>query len=295
MLTVGLVAGAVLGGIAAWWLALGRRRGGVGAGDGAGGGSAGGPGDHASHVAAMTAGLAHEIKNPLSTIGMNAQLLDEAIGDLEPRAAGGDEQELARIRRRIGTLTRETERLRGILEDFLEFAGEMRLHLTAADANELVEELGDFFHPEAEKAGVRLRVEPWREPVPLVADVPHLKQALLNLMINATQAMGMDRPDGSAADGNAGGGELILRVTEGRRAGNREAQIHVIDTGPGLDGAQRARVFEPYYTTKGGGTGLGLPTARRIVDAHGGRLLLETEVGRGSDFAVVLPIGEETG
>jgi len=250
-----------------------------------------GAGTHASEVAAMTAGLAHEIKNPLSTIGMNAQLLDEAIAELGTGATP-DQQELNRVRRRIGTLVRETERLRGILTDFLEFAGDLRLHTTRAEANELVEELGDFFHPEAAKAGVRLRVEPAGRAVPISADVPHLKQALLNLMINATQAMA-GTGDGRGDQGP--GGELILRVVDSRRGGRREAQIHVIDTGPGMDEDKRVRIFEPYYTTKGGGTGLGLPTARRIIDAHGGRLELETELGRGTDFCVVLPVAEDEG
>lgn len=229
----------------------------------------------------MTAGLAHEIKNPLSTIGMNAQLLDEAIAELAG-SSGGDEQETARIRRRIGTLVRETERLRGILTDFLEFAGELRLHPTRADLNGVVEELCDFFLPAAEKAGVRLRLEPAPGPVEISGDIPHLKQALLNLMLNATQAI----------EGEGGGGELIMRVAETRRGGRREAVVHVIDTGPGMDGERSARVFEPYFSTKGGGTGLGLPTTRRIIEAHGGRLDLITEPGRGSDFSVTLPMAE---
>lgn len=243
---------------------------------------------HAAEVAAMTAGLAHEIKNPLSTIGMNAQLLDEAIVELAAES-GGDEQETVRIRRRIGTLVRETERLRGILTDFLEFAGELRLHPTRGDLNAVVEELCDFFLPAAEKAGVRLRFEPTPGPVEISADIPHLKQALLNLMLNATQAI-----EGAGGAGGAGraGGELILRVSESRRGGRREATVHVIDTGPGMDEEQSARVFEPYFSTKRGGTGLGLPTTKRIIEAHGGRLDLITEAGRGTDFSVTLPMAE---
>ncbi len=226
-----------------------------------------------AEVASMTAGLAHEIKNPLSTIGMNAQLLDEAIADLDI-----DEQEQARIRRRIGTLSREVERLRGILTDFLEFAGELKLHTAEADLNEIIEELGDFFVPQAEKNRIRLRVEPAPEPVRAVVDTGHLKQALLNLLLNAAQAMEGENP-----------GEIILRTGSDTRAGVPEAVIHVIDTGPGIDEAQREEIFKPYFTTKRGGSGLGLPTTRRIIEAHGGRLELVSEPGRGTDFAIVLP------
>jgi signal transduction histidine kinase len=232
-----------------------------------------------SELAAMTGGLAHEIKNPLSTIGMNAQLLDEAIADLPI-----DEAEGARIRRRLGTLTREVERLRGILSDFLEYAGELRLAPERADLNEIVAELADFFLPQAEREGIRLRVEPAPGRLEAGVDPPHLKQALLNLMLNATQAMS------GGEDGRAR--ELILRTGEQRQAGRRELAIHVIDTGPGISPEQRARIFEPYFTTKRGGSGLGLPTTRRIVEAHGGRLELVSEAGRGTDFAILLPGGD---
>jgi signal transduction histidine kinase len=267
---LGILTGAIIVGLAGarWWsrrarrerVALERAR----------------AAERMAEVGAMTAGLAHEIKNPLSTIGMNAQLLDEAIGDLPI-----DEDERNRIQRRIGTLARETERLRGILTDFLEFAGELHLHRVPTDLNELVTELTDFFLPQAERAGIRVRAEPADRPLEARVDAPHLKQAVLNLMLNATQAM-EGRNDGRAR-------ELILRTGEQRTAGAREHVIHVIDTGPGMSPEQRARIYEPYFTTKRGGSGLGLPTSRRIVEAHAGRLELVSEPGRGTDFAIVLP------
>jgi len=231
-----------------------------------------------AEVAAMTAGLAHEIKNPLSTIGMNAQLLDESIAELPI-----DPAESARVRRRIGTLTRETERLRGILTDFLEFAGEMRLAPAEADLVEIVTELADFFLPQAEKERIRLRVEAPPAPVRATVDTPHLKQALLNLMLNATQAMSSD----AGVEGKPR--EIILRVSTERTREGASPVLHVIDTGPGIAAEQRERIFEPYFTTKRGGSGLGLSTTRRIVEAHGGTLGLVSEPGRGSDFSITLP------
>lgn len=230
-----------------------------------------------AEIAAMAGGLAHEIKNPLSTIGMNAQLLDEAIAD-----ADIDPAERARIGRRIGTLTRETERLRGILEDFLDYAGEMRLHQEPADLRPIVEELADFFHPEADKRGIRMRLEPPPTPLAALVDTPLLKQAILNLMINAAQAM--------EAQTNAAR-ELIIRLDEGPASTSR---IHIIDTGPGMSAEQSARAFEPYFTTKAGGTGLGLPTTRRIIEAHGGTLTLDTQPNRGTAFTINLPKPQDT-
>ena len=230
-----------------------------------------------AEIAAMAGGLAHEIKNPLSTIGLNAQLLDEAVADLPI-----DEQERGRITRRLGTLTRETERLKGILEDFLEYAGEIRLHRATAPLAPIIDELCDFFLPEAEKRGVRLR--PDLPPVPVHAsiDAPLLKQAILNLLINASQALETVEPGAPR--------ELIVRLNPGPTP-----SLSVIDTGPGMTDEQAARAFEPYFTTKSGGTGLGLPTTRRIIEAHGGTLTFNSQPGKGTAFTIPLPAAQPAG
>src|SRR6056297_3608417 len=128
-----------------------------------------------AEIGSMTGGLAHEIKNPLSTIGLNAQLLRESIED-----AALDDSERQRLIRRTETLGRETDRLRGILEDFLEYAGELRLSKSLASINQVIEELADFFSPTTDGTGVRLRVEISPRSPRAPVDVDHLKQALLN-------------------------------------------------------------------------------------------------------------------
>lgn len=234
-----------------------------------------------AEIGSMTGGLAHEIKNPLSTIGLNAQLLQEAIADLAL-----DEQEKGRLSRRVGALKLETERLRGILSDFLEYAGELRLAPAVVDIRTLLEELGDFFDPQARASGVRLRVEPPREPVSARIDAAHVKQALLNLMLNAVSVM--EHPSITTRD-------LILRAESFEEDGVASVRLHVIDTGPGMSAETVEKIFRPYFTTRAGGTGLGLPTARRIAEAHGGRLEVHTTPGVGSDFYLVLPVeGEQT-
>lgn len=228
-------------------------------------------------IAALTRGLAHEIRNPLSTIGLNAQLLAEAVAGLD-----APDEELAPIRRRLEALRRENERLAGILQDFLEFAGEVRLSFAEQDLNALAEELGDFFAAQASRAGVRLRVETASDPQPARLDADHVKQAAMNLVLNALQAM-------EATEENGRERELIVRASRTRLDGRPAVALHVIDTGPGIDAETRARIFDPYFTTRAGGTGLGLPTTRRIVEAHGGRLELFSEPGTGTDFAMILP------
>ncbi len=256
-----------------------------------------------AEVGAMTGGLAHEIKNPLSTIGLNLQLLMEALED-----APLPDADRARLHRRAETVHREAERLRAILADFLEYAGEIHLHRAPADLNAVAEELADFFLPQAQQSGVRLRVEPAPAgPAIAEVDTAALKQAALNLMLNAVQAMSQAMsqaasqaapqatPPGASLERGAEAPaarprELILRVAPALlQTADDALALHVIDTGPGIAPDRAARVFEPYYTTKAGGSGLGLPTSRRIAEAHGGRLDLFSEVGRGTDFALVVP------
>lgn len=236
---------------------------------------------HAERLAelgTLTGGLAHEIKNPLSTVQLNLQLLLEDLADLErdpqrfqrplPLPANG------RLVSRLRTAERETARLREILDDFLRYAGRIELERRPVELNRLCEDLVDFFHPQAQLAKVNLRLRRHPTDVVVEADERLLKQALLNLLLNAVQAM----PDG---------GEVIIGVT---RADGREAVIDVIDTGPGIPPEARERIFDAYYSTKRGGTGLGLAMARRIAEEHGGRVSLASEVGKGSDFALHLPM-----
>lgn len=235
--------------------------------------------------APMARGLAHEIKNPLSTIGLNAQLIQEDLRHVRAVVGEGSmlADELARVERRADGLVRETARLRDILEDFLRFAGRIEPDRQPTDLAQLTDELAAFFEPQASEAGVRLRLA--RPPAPVVApvDARLLKQALLNLLLNAVQIMSEARtrnqPHGGARD-------LLLRV----EAQDHAAAIHVTDTGPGMDKATLGRLFEPYFSTRRGGTGLGLPTTRRIVEAHGGKITVASEPGHGTDFAIYIPV-----
>lgn len=252
-----------------------------------------------AEIGAMTGGLAHEIKNPLSTIGLNAQLLSEALRDL-PLDPAADTHERDRLVRRIDTLRREADRLGDILADFLRFAGELRLDLTPGDLNAVAEQLVDFYLPQAEHHGVRLRCELAPGPLPVLVDAGHLKQAVLNLMLNATQAMSPADSLGASAGVGAtapapppreppGPRELILRTDRGEAPFGRAARLHVIDTGPGIPEETLSRVFTPYFTTKPAGSGLGLPTTKRLVEEHGGRITVHSDPGAGTDFMIELP------
>ena len=222
---------------------------------------------HAERLAelgTLTGGLAHEIKNPLSTIQLNLQLLREDLPENEPFTA--------RIVSRLTTVQREAARLRDILDDFLRYAGKMELDRKPVDVNRLLEEMVDFFHPQAQVHRVQLRLRPAEGTLLVPMDERMMKQALLNLMINAVHAMPQ-------------GGELILSA----RRDDGRVVIDVIDTGRGMEPEVLERIFQAYYSTKKGGHGLGLAISKRIVEEHGGTIGAVSEVGKGTDFRVELP------
>jgi signal transduction histidine kinase len=224
--------------------------------------------EHLVELGTLTAGLAHEIKNPLSTVKVNLQLLTE---DLDTPAADESQR---RMLRRLAAVNNEVTRLQDVLDDFLRFAGKHELRIVPADLRQIVSDLSDFFSPQAASASVRVRLYTGDEPLPVQVDVDLLKQAILNLLINGQQAM------------TPGGGELILRAgRDGRRA-----RVEVIDTGSGMPTDVAGKVFQAYFTTKPGGTGLGLPTAQRIIREHEGQITVDTAVGRGTRFVVHLPL-----
>ena len=268
-----------------------------------------------AELGTLTGGLAHEIKNPLSTVGLNVQLLQEDVTELsrDENLSEAHADGLGRVNRRLESLSRETQRLRDILDDFLRFAGRVELDPQPTDLHEMIEQLIDFFEPQAREAGVNLRTQLAAKDPVVKADAGLLKQAILNLMINAVQAMTTAReknqPHGGAneliirtervksAGGSGGGipadGSASAKKTSGGggvTSGRGEFHIHVIDTGPGIPPDVAEKVFQPYFSTKRGGTGLGLPTSRRIIEEHAGHLTLHADPGQGTDFTLALPI-----
>ena len=213
----------------------------------------------------LTGGLAHEIKNPLSTIKVNLKLITEDVIDAR--------QQDQRWFRKIEVVEKETERLEQILDDFLRYIGKAEVRPCKVDINELLVEMIDFYLPQAQARKITLRQSPAEESLFCDIDSDMIKQVILNLFINAQQAM----PDG---------GELIVRT--GIKAGN--AVIEISDTGLGIEPEKLDKIFEAYYTTRPGGSGLGLPTARKIIEAHKGTMTATSQPGTGTSFCIELPL-----
>ncbi len=210
-------------------------------------------------AAVLVSGLVHEIRNPLNAIRTNLEILGEDLARAEPEGPGT---------RRVARLLSETDRLNRILSDFLEYARGSEIHPREADLGRIVVEVAGLFRPEAEKAGVVLLHETPDAPCLRNVDPHAMKQVLLNLATNALQAM----PDG---------GTLMLRVKGG--------VIEVADTGRGIPKEDLPRLFDLFYSNRPGGTGIGLAVVRRLVEAHGGVIEVQSETGKGTMFRICLP------
>ena len=221
-----------------------------------------------AYLGSLAGGLAHEIKNPLSTLQMNLQLLDEDLRKSESKHARRDLS-------RIAVLRGEVRRLEEVLEDFLRYARRHQLELKKQNVNDVLDEVLDFVTPEASQGGVRISRGLGPELRSAKVDAGRLKQAFLNIVINARQAM----PDG---------GELIVHTKNVPNG----IQIEFIDTGTGISDEDLTHIWDVYFSSKQTGTGLGLPTARRIIEEHSGTIRVDTEVGKGTCFTVFLPTKE---
>jgi two-component system, NtrC family, sensor histidine kinase HydH len=222
--------------------------------------------DRYTEIARLAGGLAHEIRNPLSVIRLNMELLAEDFSN-------SDSPRDKRVLKKVEIVERECQRLQDVLDDFLNFAKVRRLRLEPSDLNEQVEQVLDFYRPKAAEARIEVADYLSSNLPTVLLDREAFHGALLNLVLNAQQAMPQ-------------GGQLVVR-TYGTPDG---VALDLIDTGCGMDEPTRTHVFEAFFSTKPGGSGLGLPTAKKIIEAHGGRITLQSEPGRGTQFTVKLPV-----
>jgi signal transduction histidine kinase len=218
-----------------------------------------------NELAALAGSLAHEIKNPLSVIRMNMDLLAEGLIEAEtPRER--------RMRSKIDMVHDQCTRLENLLNDFLRFTRARRLELAPGSLNELIERVLGLFDVQAREAGVRVLPHLDAALPTILLDAEAMQAALLNLVKNALEAM----PNGG----------VLTVITNSTRNG---IALNLIDTGNGLDERTACHMFEAFFSTKEGGSGLGLPTARKIIEAHGGRIGVQSDIGRGTKFTVEFP------
>lgn len=216
-------------------------------------------------LAALAGSLAHEIKNPLSVIRMNMDLLAEDFAEaVTPR----DRRALAKIE----MVSRQCTRLENLLNDFLRFNKVNQLELRLGSLNEQTERVLELFSAQAAESNVEIIRYLDADLPSILLNSETLQAALVNLVKNAIEAM----PDG---------GQLVART----RVTRQGVALDLIDTGCGMDERTAMKMFDAFYTTKNGGSGLGLPTARRIIEAHGGRIGVQSQIHRGTQITLEFP------
>ncbi len=213
-------------------------------------------------VGKIAAQITHEVRNPLSSIGLNAEMLEEETQ--------GEARKLARA------IVKEVDRLTEITEEYLRFARLPRPKLEREDLGELITSLIAFMHQELAARGVVVDVQLEPDLPPVAADEHQLRQALLNLMRNGVEAMGQ-------------GGRLTLTARRVPDAGDgRSVELTIADSGEGIAPEHLPKIFDPFFSTKEGGTGLGLALTQQIIVEHGGRIDVQSQPGRGTTFTVRL-------
>jgi two-component system NtrC family sensor kinase len=220
-------------------------------------------------VGRISAQITHEIRNPLNAIGLNAELLAEEL-------AQGDAPS-AEARGLVAAIGREVDRLHGVTEEYLRFARLPKPVFAAEDVNEIVAGLAEFLAPEMSAARVEVELDLGVRLPAIRADEGQLRAAFLNLLRNSREAM-------------PGGGTVAVRTGASADGG---VEVEVRDTGGGIAADALGRIFDPFYSTKERGTGLGLAFALQVVREHGGTIRCESAVGRGTAFTVQLPAAQE--
>ena len=215
-------------------------------------------------IGKMAAHVTHEIRNPLSAMGLNVEMLEEELAHDEGRTE---------VKHLLAAIHREVQRLEHLSEEYLRVARLPQPRMESDDVAATVREVVEFATPEVHNAGCTVTLGVAGGLPPAFYDEAQLRQALLNLLRNAREAM-------------PGGGPIEVNVA----AIGMSVVVDVDDRGGGIPEEIRARVFDPFFSTKGEGTGLGLAITRHIVEAHGGTIVCEPRLGGGTRFRLALPI-----
>ena len=223
--------------------------------------------DRLSALGNLAAGVAHEVRNPLNAIAMGLQRLR---GEFHPTK---NESEYARF---VDLMQGEVKRLNAIVEEFLSLARPLSLKLDTVRIADLLQEVTALVEADADARGIKVLFDASSHLPAVQLDTDHMKQVLLNLMLNGLDAM-------------PHGGTLTIAAS----APGQSLVLTMEDTGDGVPAELLPKIFEPYVSTKAKGMGLGLTIARRIVEAHGGRIGVESQPGHGTRFTVSVPLNPQ--
>jgi PAS domain S-box-containing protein len=228
--------------------------------------------ENLASLTTLAAGVAHEIKNPLGSISIHLQLMQKALVKNHDEKKHSNEV----LGKYISVLNEEVDRLNRIVVDFLFAVRPMALELREQDINTLITEISDFVGPEMEQYKIRCLLELDENLPAVLIDERYMKQVLLNLFKNAQAAM----PRGG-----------ILTIATSRI--DNDIRISVCDTGVGISEENLKKIFEPYFTTKETGSGLGLTLVFKIIREHQGEISVDSREGEGTNFEISLPVPQK--
>lgn len=221
--------------------------------------------EHLSGIAQLAKGIAHEIRNPLNFISLS-------IDHLKKKYSPGDEKERENFDLLITSIKHEIQRLNRLAGDFLDYGKPLRLNLREVDIGSLIQEILDLVKVKAEKDAVKILYQ--RGDIPrLSVDPELLKTCILNIILNAFQSM----PEG----GNLA---ISAKTSEGN------VRIIIQDSGIGVSKENLPKLFDPFFSTKSKGLGLGLAMTKRVAEEHGGKVIFQSEEGKGSAITISLPV-----
>ncbi len=213
-------------------------------------------------IGSLAAGVAHEIRNPLSSIKGMASFYRDKFPD------GSDDSDAADV------MIKEVDRLNRVISELLEFARPSKMNLKPCDINTLLDHSVHLIRHDADLKNINVKLKTENNLPDVILDPDRFTQCLLNLYLNSIQAMET-------------GGELTIRS---RFVADQHIEINVEDTGAGISSKNLNHIFEPYFTTKSTGTGLGLAIIHKIIEAHEGKISVNSESGKGTVFSIQIPV-----
>lgn len=225
-----------------------------------------------SSLATLTAGIAHEIKNPLNSLNIHVQLIKRSIDELKGSKKSID---LDRFLKSVDVIDEEIQRLGNVVDSFLKAMRPSKPQLEIKNINMIIQDVINIISPEAAEKKILLSTD-LDQDLPLTyVDPSQLKQALINIVRNSIEAM------------HGRKNKFLKLITYFDK---KTIHIDIIDSGCGIPEEDYLKIFEPYYTTKHSGTGLGLMTVYRIIKEHNGAIDLKSKIGEGTKFSIILPL-----
>ena len=236
----------------------------------------------------LAASVAHEIKNPLGAISIHIQLLQKAVA--KSRNGDGLLPDSKFMENYLSVINDEIDRLNKIVVDFLFAVRPVQANIQLSNPDVIIEKFVDFFKPEAESRNIRIELDLCKNTPRIFLDEKLFREVIINLMQNASAAIESIASDTFSTDTGNHQNDFQGIIKISSMVNSEKYLLCFSDNGTGMDEATSSRIFEPYYTTKATGTGLGLTTVYKIIKEFRGDIQVRSSLGKGTTFTISLPV-----